>query len=97
MDLFFTPSDDSSDDDWDDFNKVITRKTVRFTCATPSIIPILNEDIWYADYIESRNNTTFMLDRARFLHRIRETADNISWIFSIEHRVKISLRMHQFL
>ena len=78
MDLFFAPSDDSSDDDWD---KVITRNTVRFSCATPSIIPILNEDIWYADYIESRSNTTFMLERARFLHRIRETADNISWIF----------------
>ena len=97
MDLFFTPSDDSSDDDWDNFNKVITRKTVRFTCATPSIIPILNEDIWYADYIDSRNNTTFMLDRARFLQRIRETADNISWIFSIAHRVKILSRMHVLL
>ena len=100
MNFVYIPSSSSSDDDdYDDYDIdceylncfVNRRKTVGFSEAEPSIIPILNEDEWYQDYYDSRCGGTYLLDKARFMRRIRDVSDEISWIFSNAHREKIKL------
>jgi len=62
-------------------------RKVRFA-EEPSIIPILNEDLWCEDYAKARIGT-YRCDAARFRDRINSVGEEISWILSSLHRDRV--------
>ena len=85
MDIIVPSSDSDDDVTWCDEELTgSVHSHVKFNDVV-QFIPILNELEWWANYEEARRGH-WLIDAARFRHRIRVTEDLIGWIFSIEHR-----------
>jgi len=56
-----------------------------------------NDEKWAADYKQARVGHWEALarDRVRFLKRIEQTEQSISWVLTPQHRSKILSRLHQ--
>ena len=64
---------------------------VRFSSEAPDQIVLPNDSEWEDDYRAARVGHWEALarDRARFMNRIQQTEQAISWIFAPHHRSKI--------
>jgi len=70
---------------------------VQFSSEAPVQIILANDETWAADYKQARIGHWEALarDRARFLKRIEQTEQAISWIFAPQHRSKVLSQLHK--
>jgi len=61
-------------------------------------IVLADDEKWAEDYKQARVGQWEALarDRARFLKRVEQTEETISWIFTPQHRSKIFSRLHEY-
>ena len=69
---------------------------MRFCSDIPDQIVLPNDDMWEDDYRAARVGHWELLarDRTRFMKRIEQTEQTISWIFTPQHRSKILTSLH---
>lgn len=60
-------------------------------------VVLADDDMWAADYKQARVGHWEALarDRVRFLKRIEQTEQAISWVFAPQHRSKILSQLHE--
>jgi len=70
---------------------------VRFSSEAPVEIVLSNSEEWSADYQAARVGHWEELarDRMRFMNRIQQTEQAISWIFESQHRCRIFSRLNE--
>ena len=70
---------------------------VKFSSESPVQITLNNDEEWAADYQQARVGhwETLARDRTRFMKRIEQTEQNISWIFTSQHRSRIFSQLHE--
>jgi len=70
---------------------------VRFSSEAPVEIVSSKDEEWSADYRAARVGPWEVLarDRTRFMKRIEQTEQTMSWIFEPQHRRKILSRLHK--
>ena len=68
-----------------------------FSSEAPVEIVLPSDNEWESDYHEARVGHWEQVarDRERFVRRIEQTEQMISWIFSPQHRNKISSYLHE--
>jgi len=70
---------------------------VQFSSERPVQIVLDNDEEWEADYQQARVGHWEVLarDRTRFMKRIEQAEQTISWIFMPQHRSKIFSQLHE--
>jgi len=70
---------------------------VQFSSEAPVHIRLSNDEEWAVDYQQARVGPWEVMarDRTRFMKRIEQTEQTISWIFTPQHRGKMFSQLYE--
>ena len=70
---------------------------VQFSTEAPVQIRLCNDEEWAADYQQARVGHWEMMarDRTRFMKRIEQTEQTISWILTPQHRSRMFSQLYE--